>query len=530
MWTYKGTGDYSKALEICLELKNLLQFPFYSANNSDSPYDFMVYNNLASCYQDMKQTDSSQHYRQMAFSLSMKAEDPGLLALSTISLGDFYLTNNQLDSSLLYNRLAVHYGQLVGRYDIVREAYLGLAGVFEHQKKTDSAFSYARLAFSKNKVANDSTGMGGSALMLSKLFAQANRYDSAYHYLSAYQAINANLVSREKINKVQSLGFNELIRQNELAQEHKEAIQQYQTRLKVYSLIAGLSLLVLITFILFRNNRQKQKANVVLENTLSNLRSTQAQLVQSEKMAGLGELTAGIAHEIQNPLNFVNNFSEISNELIDEMKEELSKGNVKEAKIIAGDIKQNLEKINHHGKRADSIVKGMLQHSRSSTGQKEPADINALCDEYLRLAFHGLRARDKSFQANFKTILDHSINKVNIVPQDIGRVLLNLINNAFYAVQEKAKTAGEGYSPTVTVSTQKENGQLIIAVADNGTGIPQQLIDKIFQPFFTTKPTGSGTGLGLSLAYDIIKAHGGKLNVTTKEGEGTQFIIQLPNH
>ncbi|MBK8496745.1 MAG: two-component sensor histidine kinase [Chitinophagaceae bacterium] len=252
-------------------------------------------------------------------------------------------------------------------------------------------------------------------------------------------------------------------------------------------------------------------------------------------MASLGELTAGIAHEIQNPLNFVNNFSEVSNELIDEMNAEIEKGDMDEAKAIANDIKQNLEKINHHGKRADAIVKGMLQHSRSSSGVKEPTDINALADEYLRLAYHGLRAKDKSFNATMKTDFDESIGNINIIPQDIGRVILNLITNAFYVVNEKKKSGIENYEPTVTVSTKhfplsigEGQGEIKITVKDNGNGIPQKVLDKIFQPFFTTKPTGQGTGLGLSLSYDIVKAHGGELKVETKEGEGTEFIIQLP--
>ena len=265
-----------------------------------------------------------------------------------------------------------------------------------------------------------------------------------------------------------------------------------------------------------------------LRNTLDNLKSTQSQLIQSEKMASLGELTAGIAHEIQNPLNFVNNFSEVNDELLKELNAEAEKGNLEEVKAIASDIKFNSEKINHHGKRADSIVKGMLQHSRTSSGNKEPTDINALCDEYLRLAYHGLRAKDKSFNAVTKTDFDNSISKINVVPQDIGRVILNLINNAFYAVDEKKKQIGDGYEPTVSVSTKKNNGKVEIRVSDNGNGIPQKLLDKIFQPFFTTKPTGQGTGLGLSLSYDIVKAHEGDLKVETKEGEGSTFYIALP--
>ena len=278
---------------------------------------------------------------------------------------------------------------------------------------------------------------------------------------------------------------------------------------------------------------QLEKQQVALQTTLEDLKATQAQLIQSEKMASLGELTAGIAHEIQNPLNFVNNFSDVNKELVDELKAELATGNMQFANEIADDIKANEEKINHHGKRADSIVKGMLQHSRVSSGQKEPTDINALADEYLRLAYHGMRAKDKTSNAvpiaiGIKTDFDNTIGKINVVPQDIGRVILNLINNAFYAVNEKQKQNLNGYEPTVTVITKSSNGVVELKVKDNGNGIPQRMLDKIFQPFFTTKPTGQGTGLGLSLAYDIIRAHGGELRVTAQEGEGSEFIIQLP--
>ncbi|MDE3184269.1 MAG: hypothetical protein KGM16_12700 [Bacteroidota bacterium] len=280
--------------------------------------------------------------------------------------------------------------------------------------------------------------------------------------------------------------------------------------------------------------RTVEERTADLKQSLLELKSTQSQLIQSEKMASLGELTAGIAHEIQNPLNFVNNFSEVSAELVDEMNIEMDNGNNEEAKLIAYDLKENLEKINHHGKRAGDIVKGMLQHSRTSTGVKEPTDINALADEYLRLSYHGLRAKDKSFNAEIKTDFDPTIGKINIIPQDVGRVLLNLFNNAFYAVNEQKKKNLISYEPTVTVRTslnpplEGREASVLITVSDNGNGIPQNIVDKIFQPFFTTKPTGSGTGLGLSLSYDIVKAHGGEIKVETKEGEGSEFIIQLP--
>lgn len=281
------------------------------------------------------------------------------------------------------------------------------------------------------------------------------------------------------------------------------------------------------------NERLQKKVDeqtIELRQSLDNLKATQAQLIQSEKMASLGELTAGIAHEIQNPLNFVNNFSEVSNELIDEMNEELEKGDLEEAKAISLDIKQNLEKINHHGKRADAIVKGMLQHSRSSNGKKESTDINALMDEYLRLAYHGLRAKDKSFNATLLTDFDKAIEKVSVIPQDIGRVILNLITNAFYVVDEKKKSGIENYEPTVTISSKKGDSFIELKVMDNGNGIPEPILNRIFEPFFTTKPTGKGTGLGLSMSYDIItKGHGGELKVETQKEIGTTFTITLPN-
>jgi signal transduction histidine kinase len=271
-----------------------------------------------------------------------------------------------------------------------------------------------------------------------------------------------------------------------------------------------------------------ESAKQQVEKTLVDLKQAQTQLIQSEKMASLGELTAGIAHEIQNPLNFVNNFSEVNAELIEELKNELKSGKNDEAILIADDIRDNEQKINHHGKRADAIVKGMLQHSRISTGQKEATNINTLADEYLRLAYHGMRAKDIFFNVAIKTDFDETIEKITIVPQDIGRVILNLITNAFYAVNEKKKQQPDGYEPTICVGTKMVSGKFEIKLSYNGNGISQQVLDKIFQPFFTTKPTGQGTGLGLSLSYDIIKAHGGELKVETREGNGSDFVIHLP--
>ena len=368
--------------------------------------------------------------------------------------------------------------------------------------------------------------------MLAALYEQTGNYEKANEANNTFISLQDSLQADQ--NKYRSLSF-----ETEQEMNEKElSITKLQSENKISALTRNFSfgmagLLFLLAGVVYYRYKAKQKANKVLETTLTNLKSTQAQLIQSEKMASLGELTAGIAHEIQNPLNFVNNFSEVNKELLVEMKDEIEKGNYEEVKAIADDVKQNLDKINHHGKRADAIVKGMLQHSRSSSGVKEPTDINALCNEYLRLSYHGLRAKDKNFNATMKTDFDNSIGNINIIPQDIERVVLNLLTNAFYAVDEKKKLNIPGYEPTVTVSTRLLNPPsggrgAEIRVSDNGNGIPQKVLDKIFQPFFTTKPTGQGTGLGLSLSYDIVKAHGGEIKVDTKEGDGSVFILNLP--
>jgi signal transduction histidine kinase len=346
-----------------------------------------------------------------------------------------------------------------------------------------------------------------------------------------------SLYGPEKFKQLQLITLNEQQRQQEIEQDQ----ERYRNKIKYIILFIVLSVFLLISFLLFRNNRQQQKAKAKIEEAYTELKETQQQLIQREKMASLGELTAGIAHEIQNPLNFVNNFSEVNTELIDEMKEGLQSGKTDEVIALAEDVKQNNIKIVQHGKRAESIVKGMLQHSRNSSGQKEPTDINALADECLRLSYHGMRAKDprdsanRSFNAKTETHFDISIPPVTIASQEIGRVILNLLTNAFYSVMQKSKIAGDAYEPVVIVRTAMNPGSgdrrasVSISIRDNGNGISQKALDKIFQPFFTTKPTGEGTGLGLSMSYDIItKGHGGELKVETKEGEFAEFIIILP--
>src|SRR5579871_1503403 len=396
------------------------------------------------------------------------------------------------------------------------------------------------------RSAGDIYKLTGGYRKLSTIDSIRGNYKGAYENFKLYTLYRDSLQKKETEQKELKAKMQyEFDKKQAIAKAEQEKKDAEQKRIKniQYFTIAGLAVLLVVilvvVFIQWKNNRQKKKANLLLqeqkqkiESALSELRSTQSQLIHAEKMASLGELTAGIAHEIQNPLNFVNNFSEVNKELIEELEAERSKGNGERDEQLEDqllkDIRDNEEKINHHGKRADAIVKGMLQHSRSSVSVKEPADINALADEYLRLSYHGLRARDKSFNAALKTNFDESADKISLIQQDIVRVLINLFNNAFYAVTEKRKEERIGYEAAVSVNTKKTGNHVSITITDNGNGIPQNIIDKIFQPFFTTKPTGEGTGLGLSLSYDIIKAHGGEIKVNSTAGESTAFIVELP--
>ena len=362
---------------------------------------------------------------------------------------------------------------------------------------------------------------------LSDFYIDEGKADKAKNYFDQYTSLLDTISNQQSILLISQYE----IEQKELEQNERinllkqeRAVQEFRLSQRNKIIWGAAAILLLISTMLFFIFRQLQQNKKILRK----LRSTQSLLVQQEKMASLGELTAGIAHEIQNPLNFVNNFSEINTELIDEMEESLQQGKMDQVHELARYVKENNQKVIQHGRRADAIVKGMLQHSRSSTGNKEATDINALADEYLRLSYHGLRAKDKSFNATISTSYDESLGTVLLVPQDIGRVLLNIYSNAFYSVHEKKKTAGSNYEPRVTVNTRKEGKDLVIRIEDNGSGIPAKVLDKIYQPFFTTKPAGDGTGLGLSLSYEIIQAHDGSLNVESKEGEFAAFIIRLP--
>jgi two-component system, NtrC family, sensor kinase len=423
---------------------------------------------------------------------------------------------------------------------LLAEAFNNLGGIRIKLKDFEAARSNLMISLSLGKGSKSNLkSVYGSLASLDSI--QGN-YKQAYEHYKMYILFRDSLVNEESTKRsLQSKMQYEFDKKEAVAKAEQDKKDAEAKRVKnlQYFAIGGLAVVVLAVLLIasvqWRHNTQKKKANAILqqqkekvESTLSELKATQTQLIQSEKMASLGELTAGIAHEIQNPLNFVNNFSEVNKELIDEASHANEAGNSGEVKELLSNLRDNEEKINHHGKRADAIVKGMLQHSRQTSGTKEPTDINALADEYLRLSYHGLRAKDKSFNATLKPEYDETIGNIPIIPQDIGRVLLNLYNNAFYAVSVKKKQQPEGFEPTISVNTKKLNRKVEIRVKDNGNGIPHNIVDKIFQPFFTTKPTGQGTGLGLSLAYDIVKAHGGELKVETKEGEGAEFIIELP--
>ena len=476
--------------------------------------------NMGIVFEEMNQLDSSTYYTQQAIEDFRKFNRKEPLVYRT--LGNIEMKSGNQNRALNYYQQCLQMALQNNERRALASAYNKIAVFYRAINQPDSGIYYARKALEESELVSQKKTQLEAAELLSGFYEQRNS-DEALRYLKIANAIKDSLFSTGNIQLIQAL----VAREEEYRKETEAAKVKYQNQLKQYALIAILGILLLIAAILFRYSRQKQKANKILETTLSNLKSTQAQLIQSEKMASLGELTAGIAHEIQNPLNFVNNFSEVNKELLAEMKDEMEKGNYDEVKALTKDAMNNQEKIHHHGQRADAIVKGMLQHSRSTSGVKEPTNINALTDEYLRLSYHGLRAKDKSFNATMETDFDESIGNINIIPQDIGRVILNLINNAFYAVDERKKQQGDGYEPTVSVSTKKEKDKVEVKVKDNGSGIPQKVLDKIFQPFFTTKPTGQGTGLGLSLAYDIVKAHGGELRVNTSEGKGSEFIISL---
>ncbi len=487
--------------------------------------------NMGDAYDSLHMADSAWYFIREAYYRFPQSDDAHLKAFILGHMGSIYAQFGKYDSALFFYDSALIVSRGVGDQLNSTMGLRKIAELYSIRGMYDSGVYYARQAFEAAQDIPSKLHMLRSSELLTSLYTKTHKSDSVLRYLQIALSMKDSLYGPDKYHKLQALLLDEQQHQNLVLQNE----QELRNRIKYLFLIAALVIILLIAFLQLRANRLKQKANDLLqeqklriETTLTELRSTQSQLIQSEKMASLGELTAGIAHEIQNPLNFVNNFSDLNSELIEEMRKEINMGNFDEVKSISNDIDENEKKINHHGKRAEAIVKGMLQHSRSGAGVKEMTDLNALTDEYLRLAYHGFRAKEKSFNSTILSEYDQTIGNMNIIPQDIGRVLLNIYNNAFYAVSEKENQHPDNYEPTISVITRKTPVKIEIRVSDNGGGIPQNIKDKIFQPFFTTKPTGQGTGLGLSLSYDIIKAHGGEIKVDSKEGEFTEIVIQIP--
>lgn len=517
----------NKAIGIYAQLDSPMRFP-------DAPFLFLQ---LARCKTALEDDSSRFYYNQAAH--YFKLYDP-----LPIEMANYYqergndLVRYDLDSATYYilkskqlkDSLNLELSSFMG--DLIPGYYLAKIRLKQNRPAEAIALINEELPLIREFNLRN--------IIIDELKLLANAYKAAGNFEQYAISLKEALDLRETIMKDEaqartvSYELEKKMQEDEIRIASLEATNASNRKANMY-FYGIIGLLVLFAATLARNIFNKQRSNkrlanknVELSETLEKLQKTQGQLVQSEKMASLGELTAGIAHEIQNPLNFVNNFSEVNTELIDELNEQLAIGNLQQAKKISENIKANEEKIVVHGKRADAIVKSMLQHSRTSSRKKEMVDINALADEYLRLSYHGLRAKDSSFQAKFETSFDPHAGKVNVVPQEIGRVLLNLLNNAFYAVTERKKKHPDSDDPLVRISTKRRDGQIVVSVSDNGGGIPNEVADKIFQPFFTTKPTGQGTGLGLSLSYDILKAHGGELKLINKEGHGAEFVFELP--
>ena len=554
--THKQLGNYEKALENLynsLSLARSTQFTLMEA------YDLNV---IGSIYFDTADYTQALEYYRQGLTIRQASGDKWGEAGSLDNIGFTYFKLEEYQQAINFCKKSLDISQGTGDKRGQANAMLHLAEIYKQINDVEQATKFCNESLQIRQASGDKKGEAEILLFLAELHksnfenAEKNKlFDGLFKALKIAEEIKAvdllgkthwALYEGYKLHKNYSEALKHLEQHITIEKDlHKDAINQKVLNLEISHRAeeskkeAEIFRLRNVELAALYEESKKQKEEIEqqkknVEETLAELKTTQSQLIQSEKMASLGELTAGIAHEIQNPLNFVNNFSEVTIELIDEIEDALLKSDREEIISISADIKTNLQKIVHHGKRADAIVKGMLLHSRTSSGIREPTNINALADEYLRLAYHGLRAKDKSFNATLKTDYDESIGNINIIPQDIGRVILNLITNAFYAVTERKKQNTNGYEPTVSVSTRlilPPPGGLRgaeIKVKDNGNGIPQKILDKIFQPFFTTKPTGQGTGLGLSLSYDIVKAHGGELKVETKEGEGSEFIIQLP--
>ncbi|WP_336517036.1 tetratricopeptide repeat-containing sensor histidine kinase [Pollutibacter soli] len=503
---YMSLKNYREALKYFQETREL------TYNSKDSFFYAVTFWRSADAYNQLGLPDS-------ALISAKKAEDTAIgmgnrfiqVGISSI-MADAYAMKGLDSLALMYYR---------------KDPSIELAKFFKDRGRRDSAIAYAKRSYDFG-VRNSFRDMEfNSALLLSELYSDTDP-GMALQFHKIAMEVKDSLYGAEKVAAATSLGFQQRERQSEL----EMAQLAYRNRIKLLSTLSGFAIAMIVAIILYRNSRKEKQANILLQQqkneiaqTLADLKTTQAQLIQSEKMASLGQLTAGIAHEIQNPLNFVNNFADLNSEMIDELTSELKEGNIPEAISNAGNLKANEEKINFHGKRADEIVKAMLQHSSTGNGHYELSDVNRLVGDYSRLAYQSYRSRQKNLQAELIIDTDPNAGTALMIPEDIARVIVNLLNNAFDAVDEKQKADGERYHAIVKVSTKREGGKLLIKVKDNGNGISENIRDKIFQPFFTTKPTGHGIGLGLSLSYNMVKAHKGEIEVNSINGEGSEFTV-----
>ena len=495
----------------------------------------ILLSNIGADYAFLNNLDSARFYTQSAYELAKKQNNNNI-NVQLMNLANVNARAKNYPIALDYYRQSLPYSKMIDDNTILSQTYFEMAEVFKKINQYDSSLFYAKKSLKIAVETNHIQIIYGSNNLLADLYSK-NDIKKSYDYYKGAMIAKDNMFNQAKAKQIENITFLENLKKQELIDAEKES----KNRQWSIALLSIIGVVFLILLILFRNNRIQNKANLLLskqkqeialqknkaENALNELKSTQMQLVQKEKLASLGEITAGIAHEIQNPLNFVNNFAELSIELANELQEEFEKIEVlpKNKEILEellNDLTQNQHRISNHGKRASSIVSNMLEHSRSSDTEMQMTDMNKLVEEYLNLSYHGMRAKNKSFHADYQLVNESYLPQININQQDIGRVLINLFNNAFYA-------ASQSVNPTIKVLTKVDKEFITIEVIDNGKGIPKEILPKIFQPFFTTKPTGEGTGLGLSLSYDIItKGNNGNIEVISEEGKGTTFTIKLP--
>ncbi len=544
-------GDYTLALDYMTTAMD----EFDQAN--DLKNVCRTLNTLGELYRMQGNLEKAAEFYDKSISMAEALNKPQLKAQAESNLAAVQTQQGQHQQAIVTARRSLQELLSRGEFEVISWVQTVMARAQLGANRPDSAILYGQRSWNLSRQIGYKEVIRDASSVLAQAYARQNDFRKAYQFQQTFMAYNDSLSGSQTRQQLT------ILQQSAKASEEQaaaalQAEEDRRQRQWLLGALVGLGLLGVVAVVLWRSNQRQTKTNTQLRQQQSELKAAQNQLVQQEKLASLGELTAGIAHEIQNPLNFVNNFAEVSIELVNELKEEGRKGEARDAGLeteLLDDLEQNMQKITHHGQRASGIVRSMLAHSRKGTDQKELTDLTALADEYLRLAYHGLRAKSKTFNAELKTDFAPKLPKIPVVSQDIGRVLLNLFNNGFYATQQRVKNNDlqgiKDYQPTITVSTRLlnstsanrsegassitrsnglgENGIIEIRVRDNGMGMPDAVKAKIFQPFFTTKPTGEGTGLGLSLSYDIItKGHGGTITVESVEGEGTEFIVTLP--